>query len=138
MYAHKTQLRVRYSETDQMGQVYYGQYATYFEVGRVEAMRSLGLAYADLEKVHGVFMPVMSMQVRYLRPALYDELLTMTTTIRKFPERVIVFETEVRGEHGKITAAGRVTLCFVDAHSRKRLDVPEFLVRNLRKYFETI
>ena len=75
MFTHETNIRVRYSETDQMRYVYYGQYAAYFEVGRVEAMRSLGIRYASLEEDHGILMPVMNMHVRYLRPAEYDELL---------------------------------------------------------------
>lgn len=73
-YQHTWQLRVRYGETDQMGFVYYGVYAQYYEVARVEAIRNLGVLYADLEKLHHIWMPVMNMQVRYLRPARYDDL----------------------------------------------------------------
>ena len=85
MYSFETQLRVRYGETDQMGYLYYGNYAQFYEVGRVETMRSLGMSYKTLETDYGILMPVMSMQVRYVRPAFYDDLLTIKTTIRHFP-----------------------------------------------------
>lgn len=137
MYTHETQVRVRYSETDQMGFVYYGHYAAYFEVGRVEAIRDLGLRYATLESEHGILMPVMNMQVRFLRPAKYDELLTISTSINKLPDDQITFSSDILNENGKLCVAGRVTLCFLQAESHDRVPVPEFLVDKLRPYFET-
>ena len=82
MYTSETNIRVRYAETDQMGVVYYGNYAQYYEVGRVESIRQLGFSYADLEKT-GVIMPVVEMHSKYLRPALYDNLLTIKTTLKE-------------------------------------------------------
>lgn len=136
MFTHETQFRVRYSETDQMGFVYYGHYAAYFEVGRVEAIRSLGLRYATLESEHGILMPVMNMQVRFLRPAKYDELLTMRTSISKLPDQQITFSSDILNEKNKLCTAGRVTLCFLDADTHERVPVPAFLVDKLRPYFE--
>jgi acyl-CoA thioester hydrolase len=124
MYSAQTQIRVRYSETDQMNFVYYGHYATYFEVGRVEALRQLGLTYAALERDHGLLLPVVNMHVRFVRPALYDEVLSIKTIIPRMPGRDILFITEItRDIDGKsqLIAGGRIILCFIEAGSRKRL-----------------
>lgn len=135
MYTHTTTLRVRYSETDQMSFVYYGQYAAYFEVGRVEAMRSLGIRYASIENDHGILMPVMNMHVRYLRPALYDHLLTLKTSVIRLPHRDIIFLTEIFLENGKLAVVGKVTLCFLESGTRKRIPVPQFLIDALKPSF---
>ncbi len=136
MYTHSTTLRVRYSETDQMSFVYYGQYAAYFEVGRVEAMRSLGIRYASIENDHGILMPVMNMHVRYLRPALYDDLLTLKTSVTRLPEKDITFLTEIFLENGKLAVVGKVVLCFLEAETRKRIPVPQFLIDALKPSFD--
>ena len=136
MYSHTTNLRVRYSETDQMSFVYYGQYAAYFEVGRVEAMRSLGIRYASIENDHAILMPVMNMHVRYLRPALYDDLLTLKTSVTRLPQKDITFVTEIFLENGKLAVAGRVTLCFLESDTRKRIPVPQFLIDALKTSFD--
>ncbi|MDX1478557.1 MAG: thioesterase family protein [Saprospiraceae bacterium] len=137
MYTHETTVRVRYSETDQMGFVYYGHYAAYFEVARVEAMRQLGIRYASLEVDHGILMPVMNMHVRFLRPAGYDALLTIRTAIPSMPDDRITFHSEIFLENNKLCTAGRVTLCFLEAATRKRVTVPLFLIDTLKPYFET-
>ena len=139
MYISDTQVRVRYSETDQMNFVYYGHYATYFEVGRVEALRQLGLSYASMERDHGVLLPVMNMHVRFLRPALYDDLLTIRTTVPRMPVRDILFISEVF-RHGKrnteeLVAGGRIALCFLEAGTRRRIDTPDFLRELMQSYF---
>lgn len=133
MYTHETQIRVRYAETDQMGYLYYGNYAQYYEVGRVEMIRSLGLTYKDLEEKHGVMMPVMSLQMRFVRPARYDELVTIKTTLRKMPNRFITFHVELFNELGKLVNGGSVKLCFVDMASNKSISVPEVLAGALRE-----
>ena len=137
MYTHETTVRVRYSETDQMGFVYYGHYATYFEVARVEAMRQLGIRYASLEADHGILMPVMDMHVRFLRPAGYDEILTIRTVIPSIPGDRITFISEIFLENNKLCTAGRITLCFLEADTHKRISVPPFLIATLKPYFET-
>ena len=104
MYKSETQLRVRYAETDQMNVVYYGNYAQYFEVGRVESIRQLGYTYKMLE-ANGVIMPVVEMNVRYLRPATYDELLTIRSQIRELPQGYqMEFYQEVYNEQEKLLA----------------------------------
>jgi acyl-CoA thioester hydrolase len=137
MFVHDTKIRVRYGETDQMGYLYYGNYAEYYEVGRVEALRTLGVTYRDMEAKHQVMMPVMSLEMRFVRPALYDELLTVRTAIKEYPLSNIVFEMEIFNENNKLVNGGRVKLCFIDANTRRRIDTPSFLLESLKPYFST-
>ncbi len=127
MFSHKTQVRVRYGETDQMGYLYYGNYAQYYEVGRVEMMRSIGLNYSEMESEHKVMMPVMSMNIKYLRPAFYDNLLTIVTTLHEIPNDELTFHVEIYNEAGKILNKADVTLCFVDMETKKRVAIPIYL-----------
>jgi acyl-CoA thioester hydrolase len=135
MYQHETQVRVRYAETDQMGYLYYGKYAEYYEVGRVEAIRALGATYRELESEMGIMMPVMSLQMRYVRPALYDELLTIRTCIRDLPNSTIIFHIEIFNEKNKLVNGGSVKLCFVDMKTRKTVPIPLNLLEKLKPYF---
>jgi acyl-CoA thioester hydrolase len=135
MYESITQIRVRYAETDQMNVVYYGNYAQYFEVGRVESIRQLGYKYKDLE-ASGVIMPVVEMHVRYLRPATYDDLLTVKTILCELPhDHKVEFLQDVYNEEGKILAAGRVILYFLDAVTRKKRIIPAALKEKLAPFF---
>lgn len=134
-YTHSWPIRVRYGETDQMGFVYYGVYAQYYEVARVEAIRALGIVYADLEKTHHLWMPVMHMQVRYLRPAKYDDLLTITTTIPTLPGKDIRFRYEIHNEEGVLINGAVVQLCFLDSRTQKRIDAPPFITDPLSPFF---
>ncbi|MBK8967523.1 MAG: acyl-CoA thioesterase [Lewinellaceae bacterium] len=135
MYSHDTQLRVRYGETDQMGYLYYGRYAEYFEVGRVETIRSLGLTYKELEDNHGIWLPVVSMDMRFVRPAYYDDLITIHTEIRKLPGAYITFHCELFNEKRKLINVGAVRLCFFKATEKKVVQAPEFLLEKLHPYF---
>ena len=132
---HSWQVRVRYGETDQMGFVYYGVYAQYYEVARVEMMRSVGILYAELEKSHHLWMPVMNMQVRFLRPARYDDLLTIQTTVPTLPQKDIRFRYEIRNESGVLLNGALVQLCFLDSGTQKRIDAPDFITQPLQMYF---
>ena len=136
MYQHTTQIRVRYAETDQMGYLYYGNYAMYYEVGRAEAIRALGLSYREMEDNYGVMMPVVSLNMRFVRPANYDELLTVQTVLRKLPDRFIHFDMEIRNEAGKLINGGKVRLCFVEKDSRKSITAPQCLLEKLQSYFD--
>lgn len=136
MYAHEVQIRVRYGETDQMGYLYYGNYAQYYEVGRVETIRSLGLSYKEMEEKHGIWLPVMSLETRFVRPAYYDELLTVRSELRELPNQYITFHVEIRNEQRKLVNAGRVRLCFFDAQTKKVVHAPDFLLDKLRPFFE--
>ena len=136
MYFHEVQIRVRYGETDQMGYLYYGNYAQYFEVGRVEMIRSIGVTYKELEEVHGIWLPVVSLDMRFVRPAYYDELLTVRSELRELPGEYITFHVEVFNERKKLVNAGRVRLCFFDAKTKKVVEAPELLLEKLRPYFD--
>lgn len=135
MFSYDTQVRVRYAETDQMGYLYYGNYAQYFEVGRVELIRSLGLSYKDMETKYSIMMPVMSLQMRFVRPALYDELLTIRTTLRQLPETTITFHCEIFNEKKKLVNGGSVKLCFVDMKTGRTVPPPQYLMDKLIPYF---
>lgn len=134
MYQHKTKIRVRYGETDKMGYLYYGNYAQYFEVGRVEAMRSLGLVYAELEDRYHVMLPVSSYETKYVRPARYDELLTVTTHIIEMPNKFMKFYTEIHNEKDELVNIGKVTLAFVSTKGKRR-GAPGFMKKILKKHF---
>jgi len=135
MYESITQVRVRYAETDQMNVVYYGNYAQYFEVGRVESIRQLGYTYKDME-ASGVIMPVVELNVRYLRPATYDDLLTIKTQVRELPaDHRIEFHQEVFNEQGKMLTSGKVVLYFLELTTRRKTNMPEVLREKLAPYF---
>lgn len=120
-------IRVRYGETDPMKYVYYGNYAEYFEVARVELFRSLGISYDEIEK-RGIFLPVSEYKIKYIRPGLYDQLLEIHTYIKKTPGVKIEFEYEIYNEDKvKITEAS-TTLFFLDAETNKIVRCPDFLM----------
>jgi acyl-CoA thioester hydrolase len=135
MFKSITQVRVRYGETDRMGYVYYGNYPLYYEVGRVEALRALGLSYQKMEDDLMVFMPVMSLQVKYVRPCFYDELLNLETSIPHLPGDTIQFNTDIIKSDGKLANRGLVTLCFVDKNTNKRVPVPKQIMDVLQEYY---
>lgn len=137
MYQHEFQKRVRYGETDQMGYVYYGNYAQYYEIGRVEMLRSLGMTYKEMEQEMEIMMPVVNLEIRYLRPARYDEMLTIRTTLRSLPDqKYINFFVEIFNEEGKLINGGKVRLCFVDIKSGKTVPPPDKLMERLRPHFQ--
>jgi acyl-CoA thioester hydrolase len=134
MYRSETAIRVRYAETDQMGYVYYGIYASYYEVGRVESLRQLGLTYKEIEEL-GVIMPVLENRSRYLAPARYDELLTVVTTIRERPTVKIRFEYEIYNEEKKLINQGETLLAFVDRKTNRPCRPPMQMDKILEPFF---
>ena len=135
MYTYETEIRVRYAETDQMGVVYHGNFFEYFEVARAEAIRSLGFTYADMER-SGIIMPVIEVQCRYLRPALYDDLLTIRVILRELPDNHrIRFVQEVYNAKKELLASGSVMLYFMEANGMRRSAMPESLRLKLQPYF---
>ncbi len=120
-------IRVRYGETDPMKYVYYGNYAEYFEVARVELFRTLGISYDEIER-RGIFLPVSEYKIKYIRPGLYDQLLEIHTYIKKTPGVKIEFDYEIYNEDKvKITEAS-TTLFFLDAETNKIVRCPDFLL----------
>lgn len=137
MFQSSTTVRVRYAETDQMNVVYHGNYAAYFEAARAEAIRELGYTYREMEAM-GIVMPIVELHVKYLRPAHYDELLTIKTELRELPhDHRIEFHHEVCNEAGKLLTVGRVVLYFLDAATKARCTMPTVLQERLRPYFAT-
>ena len=135
MYQSSTSIRIHYAFTDQMGFVYYGHYAQFYEIGRTEAIRALGLTYKDMEAM-GVIMPVVEMQCRFLRPAKYDDLITVKTILKELPENhEIFFHGEVYNEAGKLLNTGLVTLYFLSADGLNRITMPENLREKLQPFF---
>ena len=135
MYSSETKIRVRYAETDQMNVVYYGNYAQYFEVGRVESIRQLGFSYKDLEST-GIIMPVVEMNAKYLRPARYDDLLTIRTTLREWPvDHRIRFHQEVFNEEGKLLTVGDVLLYFLRSATMEKTGMPTEMEHRLKPFF---
>ncbi len=132
MLSHEFQKRVRYGETDQMGYLYYGNYAQYYEIGRVEFLRSMGMTYKSLETDYGVMMPVKNMEVRYLRPAAYDELLTIKTYLKDLSEKDIYFYVEIFNEAGKLVNGAKIKLTFIDAKTKKSIPTPKILFDTLQ------
>ena len=134
MYSSETTVRVRYAETDQMGYVYYGNYAMYYEVGRVESLRQLGLTYKAFEEM-GIMMPVLENHSRYKAPARYDELLTVKTTIKELPGVRITFYYEIFNEEKKLVNEGQTQLVFIDMKSNRPCKAPEEMVQVLSPFF---
>ncbi len=134
MYSSETTVRVRYAETDQMGYVYYGNYAMYYEVGRVESLRHLGLTYKALEGM-GIMMPVLENHSRYKAPARYDELLTVKTTIKELPGVRITFYYEIFNEEKKLVNEGQTQLVFIDMKSNRPCKAPEAMLQVLSPFF---
>ena len=134
MYRSETTVRVRYGETDQMGYVYYGYYAMYYEVGRVESLRQLGLTYKELED-GGVMMPVLENKSKYLSPALYDDELRIVTTIKEKPSVKITFDYEIFNGSGKLIHKGETLLAFVDKNTGKPCRPPEHFQNVLKPFF---
>ena len=134
MISYSSEIRVRYAETDRMGYVYYGNYPTYFEVGRVEWLRSLGLSYKELED-SGTMLPVLNLQIKYIRPARYDDLLTVVTRVEKWPTTRLEFKHEVLGPNGERLTLATVELVFVNTANGKPVSAPESFLKALRPYF---
>lgn len=134
MFSHDIQLRVRYGETDQMGYAYYGNYATYFEVARVETLRFLGLSYKKMEE-DGILLPVLSYSTQYLKPAFYDDLLTIRTIVEKMPEARITFRYEVYNEAGTLLNKAETTLAFIQKETGRPRRLPDALKSALESYF---
>jgi len=136
MFTSETKIRVRYAETDQMGMVYHSNFFPYFEVGRAESIRQLGFTYADIEKL-GVIMPVVDVHARFLRPALYDDLLTIKTFLKELPvHHKIEFHHEVFNEKDELLCTGKIILYFMQKEDMKRTTLPEALKKKLERYFQ--
>ena len=130
-------IRVRYADTDQMGYVYYGNYARFYEIGRVEALRSIGFHYKEME-ASGVLMPVYENHSRYLQPARYDDLLNITITIPALPSARIIFQAAIRNEAGVLLHTGETTLVFQRRDNGRLCAAPGALLQALEPFFSEV
>jgi acyl-CoA thioester hydrolase len=132
-YEFDTQIRVRYAETDRMGYVYYGNYATYFEVARTDMLRTLGFTYKGWED-SGIVLPVREFHLRYHNPAFYDDLLTVRTILRELPAARIRFFHEVFNQKDELLCTGNLDLVFVNAETRRPTRAPQGFLDTLMKF----
>ena len=136
MLTHKTTLRVRYADTDQMQYAYNGKFFEYFEVGRTEMMRSQNLPYKKIEE-NGYHMPVYETFIKYINPALYDELIEIETKVEKFPSARVHIDHTIRSlERNIVIAKGYVELVFVDIQKKKICRAPDFFTNAIKHYYE--
>ena len=135
MLINNTQIKVRYGETDQMGIVNNAVYPSWFEIGRTELFIEIGLPYGEIEK-KGLLLPLSELRVKYHKPALYEDILTITTIIRHQPTARLIFDYEIRRPDGTLIASGDTTHAFLDASTRRPIRVPEHLRKILDNYFE--
>ncbi len=134
MFSKEIKIRVRYAETDQMGYVYYGNYAQYYEVARVEALREIGLSYKEIED-RGIFMPVLDMKISYKKPAFYDDEISIVTQIRTLPGVRITFYFECYNAQRELLNTGEVTLVFINKQTGKPCQPPDWLMNEVKKHF---
>ena len=124
------QFRVRYGETDQMSFVYHGNYAEYFEMGRIEWLRKLGISYKNMEE-SGIMLPVISLNTNYIKPAKYDNLLTLKTTLANKPLVKIKFEFEIHNENNELLTTANASLAFINSVTKRPIRAPEYLLKKL-------
>ncbi len=134
MFSTDIALRVRYAETDKMGYVYYGNYAVYYEVGRVEALRQLGFSYSALEK-EGIIMPVVSLHIDYIKPAHYDEVLRLVVQVSSPPLARLTFDYKLYNAEDELLNQGSTILAFLQADTRRICRVPATLQACLAGFF---
>jgi acyl-CoA thioester hydrolase len=135
MFISQIQYRVRYGDTDQMGYVYYGKYAYFYEIARVEALRGIGISYKDME-AQGIMMPVLENHSYFLLPAQFDDLLTIKVMIKELPASKIVFHYEIYNEAVQELHRGESVLVFMNKESRKICRPPKYLLDKLMPYFK--
>ncbi len=127
MLSHQVSYRVCYADTDQMGYVYYGNYARFYEIARVETLRSIGVSYKVLEDA-GIGLAVYENYSKYHAPALYDDLLRIECTLIKMPSVRIEFEYKVYNQSDVLLHEGKTTLVFMDLATKKVVKAPEWLI----------
>ena len=132
----KTQIRVRYGETDQMGVVYHGNYAQYFEIARIDWLDQLGFSYKKME-ADGVMLPVVALSTQFKASALFDDELTITTTLKNIPTAKIEFEYELHNQKGQLLTTGSTVLVFVSMISKRPIKCPEAMLKKIQSLSET-
>jgi len=130
-YYDEIEVRVRYGETDQMGVVYHGNYAQYFEIGRIEWLRKFGISYKQMEE-EGIMLPVISLAINYKKSARYDDVIKVKTQLVKLPSATIEFYYEITNESGVVLTTGNTTLVFIDMGRNKPTKCPAYILDKLQ------
>ncbi|RXG32854.1 acyl-CoA thioesterase [Leeuwenhoekiella marinoflava] len=133
MKSHTTSVKVRYAETDQMGVVHHANYAVYLELARIEWLEAIGISYKKMEE-EGIMLPVYGMQFYFLKPALFDDILTVKTMLRKVPRASIVFDYEIYNQNQELLTKAETTLVFVDMSTNRPTRCPEYVLEKLNVY----
>ncbi len=129
----KTIVNVRYGETDQMGVVYHGNYALYFEIGRIKWLKEIGISYKKMEE-EGIMLPVVSLSTKFKKPAMFDDSLTITTILYKLPTAKIEFEYEIHNQHNELLSTGNTVLVFVSTNTKRPIKCPEKIIQLINTY----
>ena len=132
MHKFEISFRIRYSETDQMGVVYHGNYPQFLELGRVEWLRSLGISYRSMEE-NGIMLPVISLQINYRKSAVYDDLITVVTKLKKLPSVKIEFDYEIFNENGDLLVEANTVLAFLNIDTKRPLKCPDYILEKLKE-----
>ncbi len=128
-------IQVRYDEVDKMGYVYHGNYARYYHISRTELLRKVGISDRELES-QNIILPVIEMNIRYLKPVYYDDFITIKTKLLELPETRMKFQHEVINQHNELLNIANSTLVFVDSNTRKPMIVPEIILNKLELYLK--
>lgn len=135
MIVTETKIRVYYQDTDQMGVVYYGNYARYYEIGRTEMIRDMGFTYKQLEE-YKVLLPARSLKINYFKSAYYDDLLTVRTIVETIPKVKFPIKTEIYNEKGELINSGETVLAFYSAITNKPVAAPKFFIDEMLRIFQ--
>jgi len=135
MITAENSIQIRYDEVDKMGYVYHGNYAKYYHISRTEMMRGIGLSDKDLEKFN-IIMPIIELNVKYLKPVYYDDIISIRTSLRQLPDTRMRFDHEVRNANNELINTANSTVVFVDIVNRLPIRAPQFFVDKLKSYFE--
>jgi len=134
---HETNIRIRYAETDKMGYSYYGNYPTFFEVGRTEFLREMGISYKELEDL-GYMLPITSLSIKYLKPAIYDDLITVRTYLKYLHPIKVEFDYEIHNQQGELLTTGNTLLVFISSKTRRPTKAPDFYTNIIKKFSKNL
>ena len=135
MIISENEIRIRYDEVDKMGYVYHGNYAKFFHISRTELLRKIGISDKELES-HNILLPVIEMNIKYIKPVFYDDIITIKTSLQNVPSSRMRFTHEVLNASNEVINKAESTVVFVDMHTRKPMKVPEFIVDKIKSYPE--
>ncbi len=131
MKSHKTLVKVRYAETDQMGVVHHGNYPQYLEIARLEWLDTLGISYKSMEE-EGIMLPVYELNLKYIKPVTFDEKITIETRLQKTPNVKIIFDYSVFNEQGELVTSATSVLVFMDSKTRRPVRCPKYILDRLK------